>query len=143
MSGFECVGLILAIYPVIGTTINAYKAVKSGNTRTASLTKWLNTEQSLFALFVHKLLAPNVSEAELVILQDPKCSSIELWKDPDLQEKLMDRLGSYIAEIVIETLEEVNELLRSLQHELSPSSQRSEPRSVSLVTIALGCLEHY
>ena len=130
MSGFEIVGLVLAIYPVIGTAIQTYKTVKSGSSRVASLAKWLRVEQSLFGKFVHDLLAPNVSEAELVILKDPKSSNIELWKNPTLQTKLEHRLGSEIAEVVIETLQEVNQLLRSLHDELSSSNQRPEHRIV-------------
>ena len=130
MSGFEIVGLVLAVYPLIGTAIQAYKTAKTGRSRASSLALWLRIEQSLFRQFVHKLLAPNVSEAELVLLQDPTSSNLILWKDPSLHTKLANRLGLEISGTIIETLHEVHVLLSSLQNELSPTNQPTEHRIV-------------
>ncbi|KAL9120120.1 MAG: hypothetical protein Q9187_003324 [Circinaria calcarea] len=119
MSGFEIVGVILAVYPLIGTALKVYQATKSRR-GAASLALAISTEEIIFSEFVQNLLAPNVSsEAELVRLADPSSQNLELWKDTTLQQNLRNRLGPRKAKVVLETLCEIGELLKSLQDELS------------------------
>ncbi|MCJ1393441.1 hypothetical protein MMC18_006316 [Xylographa bjoerkii] len=118
MSGFEIVGVILGVYPIIVDALALYKATKAGN-RAASLSRNLKTESIIFGEFVYHLLAPNVSLDELTRLKDPKSPDLELWKDATLHAHLKDRLGSEKAEVVVEILQEIHALLRSLELELS------------------------
>lgn len=119
MSGFEIVGVILGVYPMITAGLKVYQASKTARRGAASLALALNTEEIIFTEFVQNLLAPNVSEADLVRLTDPSSQSIELWKDTTLHQNLRNRLGSKKAEVVLDTLQEIRELLSSLQDELS------------------------
>ena len=120
MSGFEVIGVILGVYPLIVNALEVYKATKAGK-QALSLARNLKTEEIIFGEFVYHLLAPNVSEADLVRLKDPTSPDLDLWKNITLQANLRDRLGSEKAGVVVEALQEINELLRSLQDELSPT----------------------
>ncbi|MCJ1381136.1 hypothetical protein MMC17_004245 [Xylographa soralifera] len=127
MSGFEIIGVILGVYPIIVDALALYKATKAGK-RAAALTRNLKTESIIFGEFVYHLLAPNVSLDELTRLKDPKSPDLELWKDVTLHASLKDRLGSEKAEVVVEILQEIHALLRSLEIELSaaPTEQTIE-----------------
>lgn len=118
MSGFEVVGVILGVYPIIGACLRVYQNTKARK-GAASLALALKTEEIIFSEFVQNLLAPNVEEAELVRLTDPSPQRLELWNDTTLQQDLRNRLGSKKAQVVLETLQEIRELLKSLQDELS------------------------
>ncbi|MCJ1405771.1 hypothetical protein MMC11_009001 [Xylographa trunciseda] len=118
MSGFEVVGVILGVYPVIVDALALYKATKAGK-GAASLSRNLRTESIIFGEFVYNLLAPNVCPDELTRLKDPRSADLELWKDATLHAHFKDRLGSEKAEVVVEILQEIHALLRSLELELS------------------------
>ena len=123
MSGFEIAGIILGAYPVIMTVLAAYKETRTGR-GARRLAQNLETERAIFGDFVYHLLAPNVSEADLVRLTDQTSPDLELWKDMALQMKLESRLGDEKSRIVVGTLQETKELLSLLQVELTPSTHK-------------------
>lgn len=121
MSGFEIAGLIIGAYPIIMTLLAAIKETKTG--RGARRLAWdLEVESAIFGDFVFNLLAPNVAEADLARLTDPNNPDLELWNGAVLQMKLKSRLGDEKAKIVVETLQEMMELLSLLQNELLTSN---------------------
>lgn len=116
MSGFEVIGVILGLYPLIGTALMTYKATKGGK-GAKKLVRDLKVEELIFGEFVHHLLAPNVTEAELVRLKDPKSLNATSWRNA--ATSMRNRLGLDKARIVIEISQEICALLKTLQKELS------------------------
>ena len=119
MSGFEIVGVILAVYPVVASALTYYKATRGGR-GAASLILSLKIESVIFDEFVYKLLAPNAFQDEQVRRKGTSSPDLDLWKDPLLQEHIKSRLGSRKAEVVVEILERIKALLISLELEFSP-----------------------
>ena len=122
MSGFEVVGVILGAYPVIINALEVYKATKGGK-GAVSFARNLKTEEIIFGEFVHHLVAPNVSQRDLVLLTSSTSPDLALWKKDTLQIDMKARLGSDKADNIIEILEEIQELLDFLRQELAPSDQ--------------------
>lgn len=120
MSGFEVIGVILGLYPIIGTALVAYKATKGGK-GAKKLIRDLKVEKVIFRDFVHNLLAPNVTEAELVRLKDLDCHDATSWTNAAVAAT--GRLGLEKATLIIEILLEICDLLKSLQTGLSPSNR--------------------
>ncbi|KAL9609699.1 MAG: hypothetical protein Q9167_005549 [Letrouitia subvulpina] len=120
MSGIEAAGIILGLYPVIITALDVYKATKGGK-GALSLARNLKTEEIIFGEFVHHLVAPNVSKADLVRLKISASPDLALWTNKTLQADMRARLGAEKANNVVEILKEIHELLISLQEELAPS----------------------
>lgn len=118
MSGFEVLGLILGVYPVIGNILNVYRATKRGNVPKRFL-RSLEIEQVIFSEFVHNLLASELSETDLALLRDGDPSDLDIWKNKDLLSKVGRRLGPKTSELVLSTLQDINELLKALRKEIS------------------------
>lgn len=113
MSGFEVVGLVLAIYPLVINGIQFYKACKSGQGWGLLLQEY-KTEQIIYTEFVYHLLASDISEADLRQLTTRKKPNQGLWRDKKLNDGLQERLGKDKSEVVISTLEEMDKLLISI-----------------------------
>ncbi|KAL8722295.1 MAG: hypothetical protein Q9225_001200 [Loekoesia sp. 1 TL-2023] len=122
MSGFEIIGVILGAYPLIVSALDAYKATR-GDKGAVSLARNLKTEEIIFGEFVHHLVAPNVSETDLVRLTTSTSPDLALWNNDALKADMKARLGSDKTENVVGILQEIQELLDSLHRELAPSDQ--------------------
>lgn len=120
MSGFEVVGVILGLYPVIGAALTAYKESKGGK-GAKILARDLNVERVIFYDFVEKLTGPNATEAELVRLQNSEFLDVALWRNVAVAAG--NRLGLVKAKLIIEILQEICDLLKMLQKDLSLSSR--------------------
>lgn len=114
MSGFEVAGLILAVYPLLVNTVYVYKAAKSSQA-VDQLARKLKTEATIYKQFTTKLLA-------CVSLQEV---NQEAWQDENLQSQLMESLGSDRAELVLQDLHEMDELLKTLNTEISNMNRSS------------------
>ena len=118
MSGFEIVGLLLGLYPIVIQAVNVYKATKSGRAAVSMFRK-LKTEEVIYRQFVQKLLAPNVQDDDpyqLYLNQVP--SNLDPWKSVTLNQKLRLRLGSDRADLILQILEDIDVLLKDLNTEL-------------------------
>lgn len=113
MSGFEVVGVILAVWPLVINGIQLYKSCKAGQGWSLLLTEF-KTEGIIYTEFVCHLLAADVSEADLRQLTARNKPNQGLWKDKKLNNGLKERLGVDKSEVVISTLEEMDKLLTSL-----------------------------
>ena len=122
MSGIEVIGVILGLYPVIIKALDVYKATRGGK-GASSLERNLRTEEIIFGEFVHKLVAPNVSETELVRLKVSAPPDLALWENKTLQANMRARLGTDKADNVVEILGEIQDLLETLHKELAPSAR--------------------
>jgi len=107
---------------MVGGAISVYKATKSGRPA-AALTRRLKTEEAIYHQFIHKLLAPNVAEDEIQKLLNQDSPDLQRWKDDSLNKKIRERLGNKRADIILESLEEMEKILRSLNAELSNISR--------------------
>ncbi|KAI4210335.1 MAG: hypothetical protein LQ351_006784 [Letrouitia transgressa] len=119
MSGIEVAGVILGLYPVIITALDLYRATKGGK-GALSLARNLKTEEIIFGEFVHHLVAPNVSKADLIRLKSSASPDLALWTDKTLQANMRARLGAEKADNVVGILKEMHALLKDLQRELGP-----------------------
>jgi len=117
MSGFEVIGVVLGVWPVVLNCLTMYKATKDGRGYGLLLNE-LRVEEIIYREFVQHLLQADVPEADLVQLTDRKRSNVDLWNDPTLHFSLERRLGPEKSRIVRETLVEMDKLLASLGEKL-------------------------
>ncbi|KAL8834256.1 MAG: hypothetical protein Q9170_003843 [Blastenia crenularia] len=120
MSGFEIIGVILGGYPLVIRALEVYKATRGGK-GAASLARNLKTEEIIFGEFVHNLVAPNVSEADLVRLTAPTAPDFTLWHSDTIQAGMRARLGNDKADNAVAILKEIQESLDAFRQELEPS----------------------
>jgi hypothetical protein len=118
MSGFEIVGLLLGLYPIVIQAVDVYKATKNGRAA-ASLFRKLKTEEVIYRQFVQKLLAPNVQDdVPYQLYLNQVSSNLDRWKSVALNQKLRLRLGSDTADLILQILQEIDLLLKDLNTEL-------------------------
>lgn len=121
MSGFEVVGLILGLYPIIEAVLHTYKSTKGGK-GARTLARDLKVENVIFCEFVHHLLAPNVPEADLVRLANPDSLDATSWRSTELTVNMQNRLGLNKAQLIVEILHEINRILIYLEQQLRPTA---------------------
>src|SRR4051794_30587297 len=121
MSEFEVVSHLLGLYPIVINALNVYKDTKS--TRAiAPLIHELKVEQIIYREFVHALVAPDIVEEETYLLDLLQgASSQTLWQDVTLNQKVLIRLGSVKAKVILDTLREIERLLNGLNSEFNIS----------------------
>lgn len=115
MSGFEVIGVLLAVYPVVVTACNAYKAASTGDGY-EKLIRRLNMEAFLFDDFVSRLLGPDIGESQLLRLKSS--SDPGFWKENNVQGKLEQRHGALRTQHILSLINDSNTLLRSIQRDL-------------------------
>lgn len=118
MSGFEVIGVVLGLWPMVANAVALYKATKEGRGSDLLLHQ-LDTEELIFRDFVHHLLAAEVSEADLIQLSDRNRPNVGLWGDKGLHASLERRLGHDKSKVVLKTLKEMDKLLESLRQKLA------------------------
>lgn len=123
MSGWEVIGLVLALYPIVETAVKLYGEAKPGRTA-SSLTRKLKTEAIIYDQFVRNLLNPVVSGPVLDKLLDRSSPTLqETWQDGHLHKELLTRLGSLKSNHLLELLLDMNKRLKALEIELSNISR--------------------
>lgn len=125
MSGFEVIGVVLGVWPVVVNALTLYKATKDGRGYGLLLNE-LKTEEVVYREFVKLLLQADVPEADLVQLTDRKRSNVGLWKDRGLHFSLERRIGHEKSKLVLATLVEMDKLLVSLSEKLGGSEDVSK-----------------
>lgn len=122
MSGFEVIGVVLGVWPLVTNAVYLYKAAKGGLGRDLLLHE-VKTEEVIFTEFVKHLLASDVSEADLLSLSNKENPNLTLWKDEELNAKLGRRLGKEKSEVVLRTLQLMGALLTSVNDQLGGKDQ--------------------
>jgi hypothetical protein len=121
MPGFEIVGDVLGAWPAVVTEMSSYKPARQGKGLSLML-KELKVEEIIFSEFVSHLLETDTSDqAELLKLSSKEKPDLELWKNKALHNSLKHRLGEKKTAVVFEKLEEMKELLTSLNAKLGGS----------------------
>jgi hypothetical protein len=123
MSGFEIVGLLLGLYPLVVDAVNVYKATKTSRAAT-SLIRKLKIEEVIYRQFVYKLVAPNIQGADIyrfTLNQEPP--GLGPWQNVAMNQKLRIRLGPETADFVLDILREIERLLKDLNADLSNISR--------------------
>lgn len=131
MSGFEVIGLVLGLYPIV---LDAYKKSKGEGIEKAI--RRLEIEKFLFDDFVTRLIGPDLQleEGQLVRLKaskDPAC-----WKENDLQARLEHRYGFSKTKHIISLINDLNKLLLAIEKDL-PGAARSFEKQQSKFRFAI------
>ncbi|PVH88845.1 hypothetical protein DL98DRAFT_648174 [Cadophora sp. DSE1049] len=118
MSGFEIVGVILGIYPLIVTAAALYKDTKTTRDAASSLTRRLEVEKVIYGQFVRKLLASDVPAEVVEKMVFTNSTSRQSWNDATLGSNLSRRLGPHNGPIILQILKELHKTLGDLNEEL-------------------------
>lgn len=129
MSGFEIVGVVFAVFPLILSGLEKYgqgfevvRTVFNRNDAYNDCRRRLKREQRVFNGNIERLLKPIVVDDQQrnELLADLDGSS---WTSPHLEQSIRDRLsGNY--DVYLETVQGISELLKSLSVSLKIDDQR-------------------
>jgi len=114
MTGFEAIGVVVGVWPVVVNALASYAATKQGRGANALLHK-LRTEEVVYREFVYTLLSADVPEADLCQLSSRPIPNLHLWKDKALHAKLAMRLGDVKTKGILDTVEEMHKCLTALE----------------------------
>jgi hypothetical protein len=143
MSGFEIIGVVLAVWPVVMNAISLYKATKGGR-GVESLRIQLDTEAFIFRQFVSNLLSSDVAEADLIQISASNGPNTSFWRDKGLHSKLETRLGPDGTRVVQSNLEEISRLLTGLRDRFA-SVDTADPASTHFLSTSIYssfCIEY-
>lgn len=155
MSGFEVIGVILALYPLVQDALKTYRGVTSGRF-IESLQKDVATEELIFLDFLHAILLPVLPKAVLLRLIDASSGRLSSQNPPaepsspytlssheggrrylrpetppsevswrDVQASLERVFTPRKAQLILETLGEIQAHLHAIQTDVSASSTGS------------------
>lgn len=116
MSGFEIIGVILALIPIVSGGIDGYKRVRDGQ-ESRQLERDFKTQRVIFLNTIEELIYPLVPDSLLpTLLKDPNG---RIWQDKWLSASLEKHLdGAYPT--FNEIMEDIKVLMCKLQNSLSP-----------------------
>lgn len=115
MSGFEIIGVILALIPIVSGGIDRYKRVRDEK-ESRQLERSFKTQRVIFMNTVEELIYPLVSDLQLQnLLKDPNG---RLWQDKQLSASLENHLdGAYPT--FNEIMEDIKVVMCELQNTLN------------------------
>ncbi len=115
MSGFEVIGVILALIPLVTGGIDRYKRVRDGQ-ESRQLERSFKTQRVIFLNTIEELIYPLVSDSQLqTLLKDPNG---RLWQDKQLSASLEKLLGGAYP-VFKEIIEDIKAVMSELQNALS------------------------
>jgi hypothetical protein len=117
MSGFEVVGVILAVYPIIVNTLQLYKETTESKLA-RSLEKSLKAEEFLYDGVVASL-ASCAGYGDDEVTDNMKIRQDAFWKDDEIHAKLSKSLGERKARLVLDILQEIKQDLDAINVEVS------------------------
>ena len=116
MSGFEIVGLILGLVPVVTGSIEHCRS-RNDMRDLRQLERSFKTQRNIFENTIEELLSPLLSDVQLArLLEDPNNT---LWQDTNLSTKLEEQLGGDYQSFK-EIMEDVRLMIVELQKILIP-----------------------
>jgi hypothetical protein len=126
MSGLEIVGVVLGLYPIVKSAVEAYREAKSG-LAVRSLARQLNTQATIYEQFVRRLVSPNLTDSQVkrLLLSDSTGVATVAWQEDSLHKTVRVRLGDGTCDLILEHLKECDKLLRTLKGELSNLARRT------------------
>ena len=122
MSGFEIVGVILGVAPLVLSSIDYWKSGITGK-EMRQLERRFKTQHNIFLNTIEEIFSPFVSDGQLVkLLKNPKGPT---WQDPQMSGRLKEHLGeSY--ESFEGIVEDVKDMMIELQESLNTKASRSQ-----------------
>ena len=115
MSGFEVIGVVLALIPLVAGGNNRYKRVRDGQ-ESRQLERSFRTQRVIFLNTIEDLIYPLVSDSQLqALLKDP---TGRLWQDKQISaslEKLLDK----VYPVFKDTIEDIKVIMTELQNALN------------------------
>jgi hypothetical protein len=138
MSGLDIAGVVLAGINIAHLAVIAYQEARPGRTA-ASLRRKLNNEKAIYEQFLNKLLAPYLSAPEIASYLNDQNEKPPILKDAELTQKMRERLGKGTFDLVLESLKEMDLLLKALGSEFKNMSNGS----VRLFKSFFACRMHY
>jgi hypothetical protein len=120
MSGLELLGALLGLYPIIVDLANTYKEMKG--TGSAELSRDIMVAETVYNQTCIGILQSAVSPEELRRLapgQGRGTIDQTLWAAPEIQEKLLARLGPSRSALTLELLTNMCSLLEQVNTELT------------------------
>lgn len=117
MSGFEVIGVVLGVWPLVVNALMLYKAVK--NSAWDLLLQELQTEKIIYVEFVRHLLTPDLLDGDSLEFIDQKTENFAGWEDKELHSRLAERLGVEKSTLVLTTVQEMEKLLGDLNESLT------------------------
>jgi hypothetical protein len=118
MSGFEVIGLVLGLWPLVEDALRLYKAVKN-SAGWNLLDQELRTEKIIYIEFVGYLLTPDLLDGDSLELINQKAANFARWEDKELHSRLAERLGVEKSSLVLTTVQEMERLLVDLNERLT------------------------
>lgn len=115
MSGFEVIGVVLSVYPIIINLLDIYKETQA-NKLAISLERRLRVEETIYTDVLGHLARFAASGDDVVEGRIPKD---EFWDDAVIQANLSKRLGPQKARLALDTLHDIKQLLDEIQTEVS------------------------
>lgn len=107
------IGVVLGAWSVLVDSLALNEATEH-DLGASGLLRQLRTEELIYREFVRQLLAPVVPEADLVQLSSRQKPNLGLWRDEALLFSLEKHLGKTRSKAVLEILEGMKRVLRSL-----------------------------
>ncbi|KAK1546108.1 hypothetical protein CPAR01_00075 [Colletotrichum paranaense] len=118
MSGFEAVGLVLGLWPIIASLVKGYKATKDGDDRESFLLK-VDVQQIIYERCVRQLIGENEEGIDLNFKNaEMRQLGISFWQRPSFRVKLHDRLGARDFELMESVLKQIEKTMESLRSQL-------------------------
>jgi hypothetical protein len=127
MSGFEVVGVVLALYPIILHGVRTYKQLRSFQPL-EYLIKDILAEQIIFRSWIGHLLIPSVPVEALRDMLDPNSSKFGRWQDPGLKSAIEQSFGTTTTAYLLVTLNDIHKELCAIKSALSYATK---PNAVS------------
>jgi hypothetical protein len=118
MSGFEVIGVVLGVWPLVVDALKLYKTLKNSPTWDL-LFREFQTEKIIYVEFVGHLLAPDLLDGDFLELINQKSANFARWENKELHSRLAERLGPEKSRLVLTTVQEMDRLLCDLNEKLT------------------------
>ncbi len=118
MSGFEVVGIVLALFPIIVDGVRTYNQARSGQPL-EYLIKELLAEEVIFRSWIVHLLRPSVPGQALMGMLNSKPEKLDQWQDPRLHAAVERSFGITITRYLLMTLGDIHKELSKIKEVLS------------------------
>jgi hypothetical protein len=121
MSGFEVIGLILSLYPLVVDTVIYCKKVRSGEL-IHDLLADIRAEKVIFCQLIQQLCETESSGNDIQGILNPKSDVFALWQQSSFLNNLLAAHAAEANASIVETLKGIYVELQHIQQELDKIS---------------------
>lgn len=115
--GLDIAGVVLAGINIAHLAVIAYQEARPGRTA-GSLHRKLKNEKAIYEQFLGRFLGPYMSPTDITKLLDDQAQDPQALMNHDLLNKMRRRMGNETLDLVLESLAEMEVLLKALGTEL-------------------------